>query len=62
MISYFQERPEAVGCFAGVAPTSSFHLVRLESGGQVESIRHIKEAGCGSTAGSSSSAARSSTT
>jgi glucose-1-phosphate cytidylyltransferase len=45
MISYFQERPEAVGCFAGVAPTSSFHLVRLESGGQVESIRHIKESG-----------------
>jgi glucose-1-phosphate cytidylyltransferase len=45
MISYFDGNPEAVACFAGVAPTSSFHLVRLEDGGRVESIRHIKDSG-----------------
>jgi glucose-1-phosphate cytidylyltransferase len=45
MISYFQHRPDAVACFAGVAPTSSFHLVRVEQGGRVQSIRHIKESG-----------------
>jgi glucose-1-phosphate cytidylyltransferase len=45
MINYFQHRPDAVACFAGVAPTSSFHLVRVEQGGRVQSIRHIKESG-----------------
>jgi glucose-1-phosphate cytidylyltransferase len=45
MIEYFTRRPEMVACFAGVAPTSSFHLVSLEDGGKVKSIRHVREAG-----------------
>jgi glucose-1-phosphate cytidylyltransferase len=45
MIDFVEQRPEAVACFAGVAPTSSFHLVRCEQDGKVESIRHIKEIG-----------------
>ncbi len=45
MIAYFQGRPEAVACFAGVAPTSSFHLVQLEDGGRVRNIRHIRDSG-----------------
>jgi glucose-1-phosphate cytidylyltransferase len=45
MIGYFERQPEAVACFAGVCPTSSFHLVELRSGGRVESIRHIKDCG-----------------
>jgi glucose-1-phosphate cytidylyltransferase len=45
MIDKVERHPEAVACFAGVAPTSSFHLVRVTSGGRVESIRHIRDAG-----------------
>jgi len=45
MIDFVRRQPEAVACFAGVAPTSSFHLVRIESGGKVQSIRHIKDVG-----------------
>jgi glucose-1-phosphate cytidylyltransferase len=45
VIDYLQMQPEAVACFAGVAPTSSFHLVSVGEGGRVESIRHIKEVG-----------------
>ena len=44
MIDYFQ-RTDAVACFAGVMPTQSFHLVRVENGGRVQSIQHVKEVG-----------------
>ena len=33
MIDYFRER-DAVACFVAVAPTQTFHLVRLEDGGR----------------------------
>ena len=45
MISAFEQQPDAVACFAGVAPTASFHLVRLEECGRVESIQHIRDTG-----------------
>jgi glucose-1-phosphate cytidylyltransferase len=44
-IAYFQERKDAVACFVGVAPTSSFHLVSLQPDGVVKSISHISEIG-----------------
>jgi glucose-1-phosphate cytidylyltransferase len=34
-----------VASFAGVAPTQSFHLVRIEDGGRVKSIQHVKDVG-----------------
>jgi glucose-1-phosphate cytidylyltransferase len=45
MVDFFQKQPGAVACFAGVAPTSSFHLVSVGEGGRVANIRHIKEVG-----------------
>jgi glucose-1-phosphate cytidylyltransferase len=45
MISSFQRQPEAVASFAGVVPTSSFHLVQLDEGGRVQTIRHIRDCG-----------------
>jgi glucose-1-phosphate cytidylyltransferase len=45
MLSYFEEKENAVACFAGVAPTSSFSLVTIEDGGRVRTIRHVKDAG-----------------
>jgi len=45
MIEFFEANSNAVACFAGVAPTSSFHLVRVAPGGRVESIRHVKDVG-----------------
>jgi glucose-1-phosphate cytidylyltransferase len=45
MISSFQRQPEAVASFAGVTPTSSFHLVQLDDGGRVQTIRHIRDCG-----------------
>jgi glucose-1-phosphate cytidylyltransferase len=45
VIEFFEKQPSAVACFAGVAPTSSFHLVSVAPGGRVESIRHVKEVG-----------------
>jgi glucose-1-phosphate cytidylyltransferase len=36
---------DAVACFAGVAPTQSFHLVSAQSDGRVNSISHVKELG-----------------
>lgn len=45
VVDFFQAKPEAVACFAGVAPTSSFHLVKVADGGTVENIRHIRETG-----------------
>jgi glucose-1-phosphate cytidylyltransferase len=44
-IEFMRNRPEAVASFAGVAPTSSFHLVKVGEGGRVKSILHIKDAG-----------------
>jgi len=44
MIDYFRVR-DAVACFVGVAPTQSFHLVSVEDGGRVKSIRHVKDVG-----------------
>jgi glucose-1-phosphate cytidylyltransferase len=44
MIDSFR-RQDAVACFAGVAPTQTFHLVRLEDGGRVASIQHVKDVG-----------------
>lgn len=45
MLDFFEERREAVGCFVGVAPTSSFHLVKVGGGGRVERIAHVKDVG-----------------
>jgi glucose-1-phosphate cytidylyltransferase len=44
MIDFFRQR-DAVACFAGVAPTQSFHLVSVVDGGRVSSIRHVKDVG-----------------
>src|SRR5262249_19688665 len=44
MIDYFRHR-DALACFAGVAPTQSFHLVKIEDGGLVRSIQHIADVG-----------------
>lgn len=44
MIQFF-EAQEAVACFAGVAPTQSFHLVSAEPSGRVNSISHVKDLG-----------------
>ena len=44
MIDFFDRR-DATACFLGVAPTSSFHLVEAEAGGEVKSIRHIRDIG-----------------
>jgi glucose-1-phosphate cytidylyltransferase len=44
MIEVFR-RQDAVACFAGVAPTQSFHLVSVEDGGRVRSIQHVKNVG-----------------
>jgi glucose-1-phosphate cytidylyltransferase len=41
----FFQRQDAVACFAGVAPTQSFHLVKAESSGRVNTISHVKELG-----------------
>jgi len=45
VIEFLCARPEAVACFTGVAPTSSFHLVNVADNGLVQSIKHISEAG-----------------
>ena len=45
MIEFFEAHTGGVACFAGVAPTSSFHLVKVAQGGRVESIRHVKDVG-----------------
>jgi glucose-1-phosphate cytidylyltransferase len=44
MIDYFRAR-DAVACFAGVCPTQTFHLVKVEEGGRVSSIQHVKDVG-----------------
>jgi glucose-1-phosphate cytidylyltransferase len=45
MIDYFNRAPGMTACFAGVAPTSTFHLVKADDQGKVESIQHIKDIG-----------------
>jgi glucose-1-phosphate cytidylyltransferase len=44
MVDFFTAR-DAVACFLGVCPTSSFHLVDSAEGGLVKSIRHVKDIG-----------------
>lgn len=44
MVDEFR-RQDAVACFAGVAPTQSFHLVSVEDGGRVTRIQHVKDVG-----------------
>lgn len=44
MLEYFRQR-SAVACFAAVAPSQTFHLVRVEEGGAVKSIHHVKDIG-----------------
>jgi glucose-1-phosphate cytidylyltransferase len=44
MIDFFRAR-DAAACFAAVTPTQSFHLVRLEDGGRVRTIQHVKDTG-----------------
>jgi glucose-1-phosphate cytidylyltransferase len=45
VVDFMKGQPDAVACFTGVAPTSSFHLVKVADGGRVESIRHVKDVG-----------------
>ena len=44
MIDYFRAT-DAAACFVAVAPTQTFHLVRIEDGGWVNSIQHVKDVG-----------------
>jgi glucose-1-phosphate cytidylyltransferase len=44
MIDWFKAK-DAVACFAGVAPTQSVHLVTVQDGGRVKSVKHIKDVG-----------------
>jgi glucose-1-phosphate cytidylyltransferase len=44
MIEQFR-RSDAVGSFIGVVPTQSFHLVRLDEGGRVKNIQHVRDVG-----------------
>ncbi len=44
MIDYFRAT-DAAACFVAVAPTQTFHLVRIEEGGRVNSIQHVKDVG-----------------
>jgi len=45
VIDFMAKQPDAVACFTGVTPTSSFHLVSIGEGGRVQSIRHVKDVG-----------------
>ena len=45
MVDYVRARPEAVACFAGVHPNQTFHLARVEEGGRVSSIQHVRDLG-----------------
>src|SRR6267154_894798 len=38
-------RHDAVASFVGVVPPATFHLVSLQDGGKVTSIRHVREVG-----------------
>jgi glucose-1-phosphate cytidylyltransferase len=45
MVDFVKRDPQAVACFAGVAPYASFHLVSLEEDGKVRNIKHVKDWG-----------------
>jgi len=45
MIDFMKKRPDAVACFAGVAPYATYHLVSVEQDGRVKSIRNVKDCG-----------------
>ena len=45
MIDFMVQRPDAVACFAGVAPYATFHLVSVEGDGRVKNIAHVKQTG-----------------
>lgn len=45
MVATFESQPDAVACFAGVAPTSSFSIVQAEDCGRVKTIEHIRDTG-----------------
>jgi glucose-1-phosphate cytidylyltransferase len=45
MIASFESQPDAVACFAGVPPTSSFSLVQVEDCGLVRKIEHVRDSG-----------------
>jgi len=45
MIEVMTRQPQAVACFAGVAPYASYHLAAVGSDGMVKSIRHVKDWG-----------------
>jgi glucose-1-phosphate cytidylyltransferase len=45
LIDFARGQPDAVACFTGVVPTSSFHLVSVRENGRVESIRHVRDVG-----------------
>jgi glucose-1-phosphate cytidylyltransferase len=45
MIDFMEKRPEAVACFAGVAPYATYHLVSVEKDGKVTSIRNVRDCG-----------------
>lgn len=45
IVSFLGRKQDAVACFVGVAPTSSFHLVTVGDGGRVRYIRHVRESG-----------------
>ena len=44
-VDFMKQRPDAVACFAGVAPYASYHLVSVEDDGRVKSIRYVKDCG-----------------
>ncbi len=44
-IEFMRAQPEAVACFAGVAPYASYHLASLDEHGKVKSIQHVKDCG-----------------
>src|SRR5262249_41084031 len=45
MIDFAKQHPQAVACFAGVAPYASYHLVSLEDDGRVKAIRQVRDWG-----------------
>lgn len=44
MVHFFSKQ-DKTACFIGVRPTQSFHLVSIEDGGLVKSIKHVSQAG-----------------
>jgi glucose-1-phosphate cytidylyltransferase len=44
MIDHF-EHHDAIASFVGVLPTATFHLISVEDGGRVTSIRHVRDVG-----------------